>query len=319
MLPLIASDPGACLSVAGLDRSYGGRRAVRAATFRLTPGVTGLLGPNGAGKSSLLGCLAGIATWERGTVRIGDVDLAAHPREGRRRIGFMPERVAFPAEMRVVEYLHYVASVKGVPRHRRPDVVDVALRRCGLVDVQRRVIANLSKGYRQRVGLAQALLGDPPVVILDEPMAGLDPLNVFEMRAVLQEYAADRVVLVSTHDLPDARLMCDRVIVMAAGTIVYDGAPSGMGNDRDGSVRVRVRLRGEGTLVVPDGFRLVHCHTATAETVILVDAPDDVSVGTLVRRLSDDWSVLGVERTMDSLEEAFRNAVLGIDTESEEG
>jgi ABC-2 type transport system ATP-binding protein len=282
------------LAVSHLNRSYGSRRAVHDVTFELRPGITGLLGPNGAGKSSLLTCLAGIAGWDDGRVHIAGVDLARHPNEGRRRVGYMPERVAFPAEMRVEEYLRFVSTVKGIRRADRAAAIEPVLERAGLADVRGRVIGNLSKGYRQRVGLAQALLGEPPVVILDEPTAGLDPLSVLEIRDLLTEYARGRVVLVSTHHLPDARLMCDRVLVLSRGAVVYDGAPAGMAVRSDGALRVRIRIREDGG----------------EERVLLFDAANEEALGMHVRELATRGLVVGVEPTMDVLEDAFKRAVL---------
>jgi ABC-2 type transport system ATP-binding protein len=212
------------LSVEHLTKSYGSRPAVRDVSFEAGSGVTGILGPNGAGKSTLLRCLAGLSGWDTGEVRIGGVDPARKPAEARRMIGFMPERVAFPLEMRVERYLRFVAEMKGIDRRSRPEAVDTALRSARLDDTRSRILGNLSKGYRQRVGLAQALLGDPPVLILDEPSAGLDPLNVMEFRAVIRDCARERAVLVSTHMLPEARLLCDRVVVMSDGVVVHQGA-----------------------------------------------------------------------------------------------
>ena len=212
------------VSVSHLTKSYGTRPAVRDVSFEARAGVTGILGPNGAGKSTLLRCLAGLSGWDSGDIRIAGLDPARRTAEARRKIGFMPERVAFPSEMRVARYLRYVAEMKGVPARQRRDVVDVAIHRAGLDETRSRVVGNLSKGYRQRVGLAQALLGEPPVLILDEPSAGLDPLNVIEFRDVIRACAGDRAVLVSTHMLTEARVLCDRLVVMSAGTVVYDGA-----------------------------------------------------------------------------------------------
>jgi ABC-2 type transport system ATP-binding protein len=212
------------LSVARLTKSYGKRLAVRDVTFEAGCGVTGILGPNGAGKSTLLHCLAGLAGWDSGDVLVGGVDPARKPAEARRMIGFMPERVAFPLEMRVERYLRFVAEMKGIDRRSRPDAVAMALRGARLEDAGSRILGNLSKGYRQRVGLAQALLGEPPVLILDEPSAGLDPLNVMEFRAVIRDCAYDRAVLVSTHMLPEARLLCDRIVVMSDGVVVHQGS-----------------------------------------------------------------------------------------------
>lgn len=302
------------LSVSHLSRSYGAWKAVRDVSFELAPGVTGLLGPNGAGKSSLLTCLAGIAGWDEGEVRVGGQNLARHPIAGRRHIGFMPERVAFPVDMRVDEYLRFVASVKRISRPERTPAIDAAIEQAGLGEVRRRIIGNLSKGYRQRVGLGQAMLGDPPVLVLDEPTAGLDPLSVFDIRDVLQDYADRRAVLVSTHQLPDARLMCDRVIVLSRGTVVYDGAPSGMARDAGAGVRTRLRIRGLPSDVAPAliaGVRLAHAQVVNGEWVGVVDADDEALLGQAVRALAAQWLVVGIEPTMDSLEEAFKHAVLG--------
>jgi len=221
------------LSVAGLTKSYGGRRAVQDVSFELGSGVTGLLGPNGAGKSTLIRCLAGLGAWDEGEVRIGGIDPAWHARDARGRVGYMPERVAFPPEMRVEHYLRFAAEGKGIHRSARPAAVEAALTRTGLEGVRSRIIANLSKGYRQRVGLAQAMLGDPPILILDEPSAGLDPLHVIEIRSVLVDYAAERAVLVSTHSLDEVRRLCARVLVLSRGHLVYDGSTAGMAADEE--------------------------------------------------------------------------------------
>jgi ABC-2 type transport system ATP-binding protein len=214
----------ALVSVSHLTKSYGTRPAVRDVSFEARAGVTGVLGPNGAGKSTLLRCLAGLSGWDSGDIRIAGVDPVRRTVEARHKIGFMPERVAFPSEMRVARYLRYVAEMKRIPARQRREAVELALHRAGLDEERGRVIDNLSKGYRQRVGLAQALLGEPAVLILDEPSAGLDPLNVMEFRDVIRANASDRAVLVSTHMLTEARMLCDRVVVMSAGTVVYDGA-----------------------------------------------------------------------------------------------
>lgn len=321
-VPGSSCSPAPLLSVCGLSRSYGStRRAVRDVSLELSPGVTGLLGPNGAGKSSLLACLAGIAGWDCGEIRIGGVDLARFPNEARKRVGFMPERVAFPPEMRVEEYLRFVCLVKRIPRRERCTMTDGALSHTGLENVRDRIIGNLSKGFRQRVGLAQALLGDPPVVLLDEPTAGLDPLSMLDIREQLRAYAAERAVLVSTHHLPEARLMCDRVVVLAHGSVVYNGSPSGLAAGRPGVLQVRLRLRGPANAQPPslvEGTTLVHHGSGSDEEVLVVNAEDEQSVGALVRSLARERLIVSVEPTTDVLEEAFRIAVLGGDTRGPE-
>lgn len=309
-----ASDDKPLLVVSNLTRRYGARTAVDDVSFSLGPGITGLLGPNGAGKSSLMTCMAGIAAWDAGSIRIGDADVARNPRAARKLLGFMPERVAFPNEMRVTEYLAFAAEAKRIPRAERRAAVELAISRTGLGAVPDRIVGNLSKGNKQRVGMAQALMGDPLVTILDEPMNGLDPLNILDMRAMLQSYGRTRSVIVSTHLLTDARLMCNNVLVMARGKLVYRGAPSEMAEGMGHAVRVRVRIHApvtptDGDLV--DGTSMVDVSVDERGTTALVQARDDHAVAELVRAWSAKWPVTTVESTADSLEEAFREAVLG--------
>jgi len=313
--PAGSAGAGALVGVSHLSKSYRSRPAVRDVSVEIAAGVTGLLGPNGAGKTTLLRCIAGLSGWDAGAIRIEGVDLARRPREARRRIGFMPERVALPLEMTVGEYLRFVAEIKVQPRSRRAGAVDEVLGQVGLCDVSARIIGNLSKGYRQRVGLAQALLGDASVIALDEPSAGLDPLSVIDLRGVLREAARDRAVLVSTHLLPEARLLCDRVIVMSHGRVVYDGSAAGMVAADGGRLQFRVRVQGrfgEAPLADVPGVGLLHRQDDEREHLLVVEATSEADVGTLVTELvAGGWTVIGVEPTEDALERAFRDAVVG--------
>jgi ABC-2 type transport system ATP-binding protein len=310
----IATDSTPLLTVSHLTRRYGARVAVNDVSFTLGPGITGLLGPNGAGKSSLMTCLAGIASWDHGTIKIGDADVARHPARARKLMGFMPERVNFPNEMRVVEYLTFAAAAKKIPKLERPDAVELAMKRTGLTNMSTRIVGNLSKGYRQRVGMAQALMGDPLVTIMDEPMSGLDPLNILDMRGMLQEYAKSRTLIVSTHLLADARLMCSNVLVMSLGKLVYAGVPSEMAEGAGHAIRMRIRIH---TRVDPQESDLVpgsSLQTVARDergTTVTVEAKDDKVVAELVRAWSAKWPVTAAESTADSLEEAFREAVMG--------
>jgi ABC-2 type transport system ATP-binding protein len=323
----VAPDTGggtAPLVVAGVSRAYGRRLAVRNVSFELWPGgVTGLLGPNGAGKTSLLSCIAGTASWDSGDISVGGVDAARRPMQARRQVGYMPERIAFWNEMTIESYLVFVGRVKAIPRHDRAEAVERALFRAGLVDVRGRIIGNLSKGYRQRVGLAQALLGEPPVVILDEPMAGLDPLNAIEIREVLAEYAEERVVLLSTHVIADVRMMCSRVIMMSQGSVVSDGKALAI-SPASGARRVRFRVGRLGagaerveTLVMDAGARPIRIDLGASPAApdaygaeVTVETPDDAVTERIVRAFVDaGLAVYGVEATTDTLEEAFREAV----------
>jgi ABC-2 type transport system ATP-binding protein len=302
------------LTVSNLTRRYGSRVAVNDVSFSLGPGITGLLGPNGAGKSSLMTCLAGIAGWDNGSIRVGDADVARHPAMARKLIGFMPERVNFPNEMRVEEYLMFAAAAKKIPRDQREAAVALAMKRTGLTHMNTRIVGNLSKGYRQRVGMGQALMGDPLVTIMDEPMSGLDPLNILDMRGMLQEYAKTRALIVSTHLLADARLMCSKVLVMSLGKLVYAGVPSEMAEGAGHAIRMRLRLHErvepQETDLVP-GASILNVEADERGVTVTVECKDDKVVSDLIRAWSARWPLTAAESTADSLEEAFRDAVMG--------
>jgi ABC-2 type transport system ATP-binding protein len=214
----------------GLSKRYGDLVAVDRVTFSVQPGeVVGFLGPNGAGKTTTMRMLTGFVPPTDGSASIAGHDLLAEPLAARRAVGYLPETPPLYPEMSVEDYVGYVAKLKDVPRGQRRGAVDRALARCGLADVRRRVIGALSKGYRQRVGLAQAIVHDPAVLILDEPTVGLDPIQIREIRALIAELAAERegggrarTVILSTHILPEVEAICRRVLVISRGRIVVD-------------------------------------------------------------------------------------------------
>jgi ABC-2 type transport system ATP-binding protein len=204
------------LEITGLRKRYGASAwALDGVTVSFGVGVTGLLGPNGAGKSTLLRCIAAVENWDQGTVQ-------------RPAVGYMPESVAFPGELRVRSYLRLVCSAKGVGRAWRDEIED-KLHATGLAGASDRIIGTLSKGYRQRLGLAQAMIGEPPVLILDEPVSSLDPVSLIDVRRTIRRYARSACVVVSTHQLAEARALCDRVVLLDHGRIAFDGPISEMG------------------------------------------------------------------------------------------
>lgn len=210
--------------VEDLTKYYGEYPAVRGVSFEVSKGrVVGFLGPNGAGKSTTMRILAGFLTASSGRASIAGFDVFRDPIEVRRRIGYMPENCPLYPELRVDEYLKFRAGLKGLGWSARRKRIDYVIERCWLTDVRRQLIGTLSKGYRQRVGLADALLADPPVLILDEPTAGLDPTQIRETRKLIRELGTEHTMLLSTHILSEVEMTCDSVIIIYQGQVAENG------------------------------------------------------------------------------------------------
>lgn len=213
------------MRVEGLTRRYGELLAVDKITFTLARGqVLGFLGPNGAGKSTTMRMLAGVLAPDAGRIVIAGNDLFDQPIQAKRAIGYLPEHPPLYRELTVDEQLLYSAHLHGMSRAIRCTAVARAKVRCGLTEVGKRLNGNLSKGYRQRVGIAQAILHDPPVIVLDEPTAGLDPLQLHEVRCLISELSKQHGVILSTHLLAEVQTTCSHVQIMRAGRLVYAGA-----------------------------------------------------------------------------------------------
>lgn len=211
------------IEVQGLTKYYGSIPALEGISFQVPPGeIIGLLGPNGAGKSTTMRILTGFSPATRGSARIAGYEVHVAPLEVKRRVGYLPERVPLYEEMSVGAFLRYVAEIKGVARKGRKEEVERVMERCGLTGFWKRLIGNLSKGYRQRVGLAQALVASPPVLILDEPTVGLDPRQIVEIRQMIKELGREHTILLSTHILPEVSMVCERVIIIHQGRIVAE-------------------------------------------------------------------------------------------------
>ncbi|MYI06221.1 MAG: ABC transporter ATP-binding protein [Gemmatimonadetes bacterium] len=302
------------VTVSNLTKLYGNRPAVQNVSFQLGKGVTALLGPNGAGKSTIIRCISGLIDWNEGDIAVGGVNCRLDPQLARSKIGYLPERAAFPNDLRVTTYLEYAAHMKKVPRAERADAVDVALDHLDLKPVAKRLVGNLSKGYRQRVGLAQALVGRPPVLVLDEPLAGIDPLHIWDFRDVLTGYASEHTILLSTHMIPEARILCDRVLVVSEGLLVYDG--SLIGAELSGRVARRWRIGVLGpTLdelrrqVESVGASIVYQAGSDTSNNLVIDAEDPQSVRALVQAtIAQGWSVAHLEPLTDLIGAAFERA-----------
>ena len=207
-----------------LSKTFGRFLAVHSIDFEIPKGqVVGFLGPNGAGKTTTLRMICGYLRPSGGRVLVDGVDVREHPRRVQKLLGYLPESAPLYADMRVDEYLAFRGRIFGLGRAQRGRAVDAAVERCWLGDVRRRPIAQLSKGYRQRVGLASVLLHSPPVLILDEPTTGLDPAQIRETRGLIRELAGSHTVLLSSHNLTEVELTCDRIIMLAGGRIRMSG------------------------------------------------------------------------------------------------
>jgi ABC-2 type transport system ATP-binding protein len=219
----------AMIEVSNLTKHYAGNTAVADISFKVARGeIVGLLGPNGAGKSTTMRILAGFLSATSGTVRVAGFDVFRESGEVRRRIGYMPENNPLYPEMRVREYLKFRSRLKGLGWKSSRRRVDTVMEQCGLTDVRRRIVGQLSKGYRQRVGLADALVHEPELIILDEPTLGLDPHQIRAVRQLIKSLAGKHTVLVSTHILPEAEMTCHRMLIMYEGKILAADTPENL-------------------------------------------------------------------------------------------
>jgi len=232
------------IRVSQLSKLYGNNRAIHNLNFEVKKGeVVGFLGPNGAGKSTTMRIITGAMAPTSGLAEVAGFDVFEYPLEVKKRIGYLPETPPVYGDMRVFDYLNFVAELKGVEKSKRLSQVDLALEKTQLTHVQNRLIQNLSKGFRQRVGIAQALVSDPEVLILDEPTVGLDPKQVAEIRELILELRGHHTIILSTHILPEVEATCERVIIINKGQIVAQDTLSNLTRLRAGAEKVLVRVR----------------------------------------------------------------------------
>lgn len=234
------------IEVTHLTKRYGDHTAVSDLSFHIEKGqIYGLLGPNGAGKSTTMNIMTGCLAATEGDVRIGGFDIFEQPRQAKRLIGYLPEQPPVYPEDTPREYLSFVARAKGVPAGRVKDSVQRAMEVTGITDVADRLIRNLSKGYRQRVGIAQAVLGDPAVIILDEPTVGLDPRQILEIRELIRELGREHTVILSSHILSEVQAVCSTILILSKGRLVACDTPENL--ERLFASRSVVCLTAEGT------------------------------------------------------------------------
>jgi len=233
------------ITVENLSKRYATKMAIEGMSFQVEKGeILGFLGPNGAGKTTTMRIITGYMPASEGTVRVDGYDVFDNPLDVRRRIGYLPENPPLYLEMTVTGYLRFVAKIKGVPKDKIHQEVARVMERASIADVKERIIAKLSKGYKQRVGIAQALLNDPPVLILDEPTIGLDPKQIHEVRELVKDLAGQHTVVLSTHILPEVEQTCHRVIIIDRGKIVAVDTPQNLRLQLQGGERISLEVQG---------------------------------------------------------------------------
>lgn len=238
------------IKVSNLTKRFSGYTAVDDISFEVERGeIIGFLGPNGAGKTTTMRMLTGFYHPTRGRVEIGGYDVISNPLEARRQIGYMPESCPLYTEMRVNEYLKFRANIKEVPRREMKTRLGTVKEQCGLSDVGHRIIGQLSKGYRQRVGLADSLLNEPDLLILDEPTAGLDPNQIREVRELIGRLAERHTLLLSTHILPEVEMACKRVLIIDKGKIVASDTPESLQKRLMGDAQISADILGDATII----------------------------------------------------------------------
>jgi len=233
------------IDVQSITKDYASHRAITDVSFKVDSGeVLGFLGPNGAGKTTTMRIITGYIPPTSGTVSVAGYDVFRHSIEARRRIGYLPESVPLYTEMSVAGYLDFMAKLKGVGRRQRRSQVERVMVETHIEDRASQLIGRLSKGYRQRVGLAQALLGSPDVLILDEPTVGLDPRQITEVRQLIRGFGKEHTVILSTHILPEVSMICSRVLIVDGGRVVAEDTPENLTRQMRGTDAIQVEVRG---------------------------------------------------------------------------
>jgi len=303
------------IHVENLVKLFGSVPALNDISFDVGDGeVVGLLGPNGAGKSTTMRILTGAMPPTFGTVEVAGHDVRTAPLEVKKRVGYLPEVPPLYPEMRVAAYLRFVAELKGVPAKLRADRVDKALAQCWLEDRADQPIEQLSKGYRQRVGLAQAILHDPDLLILDEPTSGLDPRQIIEVRQLIRELAGEHTVMLSSHILSEIAASCERLIVMSRGSVVATDSVTALTRRFSGHEQVVLQVRGDA-----DAIRRAVGTVPGVGDVTMIDDPmpgvwrceidgptdEDIRPRLAAMVVNSGWELVGLTRTELSLEEIF--------------
>ena len=304
------------IQVQNLTKRYGNLVAIDNVSFRVGHGeILGFLGPNGAGKTTTMRIISGYMPPTDGTVRVGDFDVLEDPIKAKRQIGYLPENPPLYNDMTVQGYLDFVADIKNVSGKNKKAKIDLAMERCGITDVRKRLIGNLSKGYRQRVGIAQAIVHDPAVLVLDEPTIGLDPKQIIEIRYLIKSLAGDRTVILSTHLLPEVTMTCTRVVIINEGKIVLEESLETLSQRANGAQMLFLKLNyndksndvNEKILSLPTVSEVKE--SAYGEFIIQTKGGADIREELVKMVVENGWGLLELRPLMHALEEVFLRVI----------
>jgi ABC-type multidrug transport system, ATPase component len=315
------------IKVENLTKEYGTTRAVDEVSFNVRKGeVLGFLGPNGAGKSTTMKILTCFLAPTSGSVQVAGFDVFDKSLEVRQHVGYLPEDTPLYKDMTVLEHLEFAANMHGMRGDRVQARIKEIGGRCGLPEVAGKLVGELSKGYRQRVGLAQAMLHDPDIIILDEPTSGLDPNQIAEIRALIKEVGKEKTVILSTHILPEVQATCSRVLIVNGGKLVADGTPDEL-RAREKATRYRLVIEANGATAeavkdkVAGVAGVAQCLKVAGENgahtfAIDGDAKNDLRKLLYRAAVDNKWTLLELTRQSASLEDVFRNLTTGEESRS---
>lgn len=307
------------IQVENVTKRFGQRVAVDSINFTVEKGeILGFLGPNGAGKSTTMNIITGYLSATEGSVKIDGLDVLEEPEKVKRQIGYMPELPPLYVDMTVQDYLSFVCDIKGMSRQKRRESMNRAMELLRITDVRRRLIKNLSKGYKQRVGVAQALIGSPAVLILDEPTIGLDPQQIIETRNLIRELGKEHTIILSSHILPEVAAVCSRVLIINRGRIVASDTPENLSKGLVGDNRLTLRVVGAERDVLAALQRVEHVvktealgshEPGTVDILVEAKREHDIRKAVFTALAKADCPIISM-RTMDvTLEDIFLNLI----------
>ncbi|MDF1587834.1 MAG: ABC transporter ATP-binding protein [Gammaproteobacteria bacterium] len=299
------------LKADGISRYYGSHRAVDNVSFEINKGeVLGFLGPNGAGKSTTMKILSGNLSPNTGEITINGYDLLSQPKQAKAHIGYLPEQPPLYKELTVIEFLRFCAQINNISPSKRSQAVNTVIERCGLTDVSNRLIANLSKGYQQRVGIAQAIIHTPAVVILDEPTSGLDPIQIREIRQLIRDIATEHSVILSTHILPEVQMLCDRVQIINQGQLIFTDTIATLSQYMQASNLLVTLVNPPSITTLQELEGVITAEQVSSNRFRLHYHPEHNPTETLLNKaVSLQWKLTELSPEHHSLEDVFMNII----------